>query len=108
MSERFLFFFFVRFEEGAGVALEAGELGALDGALAKARGVIFLRHLKQLGKIGVNISLARLESLFIRRLLEAIPGAHVLADVAAVKPALHLRGYVGRQLLRAKLNRRIR
>src|SRR5436305_6693922 len=95
------------FDEREGVAAQARELGALDGAASEALDVSLVGERGDLFEVWSDVAVARLEPRLAGRPLEAVPGADVLADVAAVAPALQVFGDPARQLRRAQLNRRV-
>ena len=92
------------FEQHARVAFEPGELGALNSAAAEARGIFLGRPIENFVEVYGCFSRARLEGAFDCWLLKAVPGTHVLADVAAINPAAHLICYMGGQLFASKFN----
>src|ERR1043165_6369319 len=96
------------FQKRAGVAFKASELGALDGAAAETLYVSFRRQFDNLRKLCVRVALARLEAWLAGRLLKTIPGANVLANVAAVEPALSIFCNFTWNRRSAQLNRRVR
>src|SRR5215213_979426 len=69
------------------VALQACQFRTLHRTTAITCGVTLRRELKNLRKLRINISLARLETRFARRLLKPVPRANILADVATIYPA---------------------
>src|SRR5215218_1380941 len=86
------------FHQRARVALDAGEFGAFDGAAAEAFDVGFVGQVDNVRERGRDAVGAGLEARLFGGLLEAVPGAHVLARVAAVEPAFEVRGYVSGKL----------
>ena len=85
------------FQEGARVALQAREFGALHSTAAETFGVGFRRQLERISKIEIHIPFAGLKPRFVCVLLKTIPGANILADVAAVKPTFKVVSHVVRE-----------
>src|SRR5215213_5723401 len=90
------------------VASEARELGALDGAEEEAFDVGGVGQVDDVFERGRDVAGAGLEARLVRGLLEAVPGAHVLAGVAAVEPAFEVGCDRGGKLGVAKLYGRVR
>src|ERR1051325_2460138 len=68
------------------VALKTGEFGAFHRTSAETSGVRLRREFEYLIEICVDVSFARSESRFTRRLLETIPRTNILTDVATIQP----------------------
>src|SRR5205085_4765495 len=94
--------------ERARVAFKPCEFSAFDGAATKARGVKVGCEREDVVEFGGDAIRARLKASLIGRLLETIPRADVLTDVATVEPAVEIGGDLCGHFFGAQFDGRVR
>src|SRR4051812_46033701 len=79
-----------RYAERRGIAFQTGQLRSLDGGAPETRNIFIMFHIFHTFEVQDRFRVSRFKTNLSRGLFKTVPGTYVLANIAAIYPALQI------------------